>query len=266
MNVFLRELTAYRQSTIIWTISMSTLIVIYMALYPAFTYDVAATKEVLASLPEAVRTAFNISLESFFTVYGFYGYILSFAILAGAIQAMNVGTGVISKEISGKTADFLLSKPITRSRMVSAKLAAALTVVLITDAVFTVVAYLTTAVVSEDPVDIQTFLLLTSTLLLVQLVFLALGALFSVTLPRIKSVVSVSLPTVFAFYIIGMIGDVLESEQVRYLSPFRYFDTIYIISNVSLEGRYLAIVAGFVVVTVAVSYLVFIKKNFRASA
>lgn len=266
MNVFLRELTAYRKSTIIWATSMSALIVIYLALYPAFTHDVAATREVLASFPEALRVAFNISLESFFTVYGFYGYILSFAILAGAIQAMNVGTGVISKEISGKTADFLLSKPITRSRMVSAKLAAAFTVILITDAVFTVVAYLTTLMVSEDPVDVRIFLLLTSTLLLVQMFFLALGALFSVTLPKIKSVVSVSLPTVFAFYIIGMIGDLLEKDQVRYVSPFRYFDSIYIITTVSLEGRYLAIVTAFVVVTVALSYVIFIKKNIRASA
>src|SRR5512133_2182797 len=109
---------------IIWAASMSALILVFMMLYPAFTHDVAATKQLLSSLPVAVRVAFNISLGSFFTVYGFYAYILGFAVLAGAIQAMNVGTGVISKEGAGKTADFLLSKPITRSRVVTAKLAA----------------------------------------------------------------------------------------------------------------------------------------------
>lgn len=266
MNVFLRELTAYRKSTIIWAVSMSVLIVVFMGLYPAFTHDVAATRQLLGSLPVAVRTAFNISLGSFFTVYGFYGYILTFAILAGAIMAMNVGTGVISKEISGKTADFLLSKPITRSRVVTAKLAAAITVVLITDAVFAAVAYFAALAVAKEPVDASKFFLLTSTMLLVQLMFVALGMFFSVTMPKIKSVVSVSLPTVFAFYIIGMIGDILENEQVRYVSPFRYYDTAYIIRHASLEGRYVAIEVGFVIVAIALSYVIYLKKNIRASA
>jgi len=266
VNVYLRELQAYRKSTIIWAASMSSLIVVFMALYPAFTHDIEATKQVLASFPEAVRVAFNISLANFFTVYGFYGYILSFAILAGAIQAMNVGTGVISKEMSGKTADFLLSKPISRSRVVTAKLAAALTVVLITDVIFAAVAYFAALSVSNGPVDAEKFFLLTAGLLLVQIIFIALGALFSVTLPKIKSVVSVSLPTVFTFYIIGMIGDLLENEQVRYVSPFRYYDASYIITHVSLEGRYLAIEAVVVVVMIALSYLIFTKKNVRASA
>ena len=266
MNVFLRELRAYRKSMIIWALSMSALIVIYMALYPAFTHDVEATKRVLSSFPIALRTALNISLANFFTLYGFYGYILSFATLAGAVQAMNVGTGVISKEASGKTADFLLSKPITRSRVVSAKLAAAFTVILLTDVVFMVVAYLTAMVVSKGPVGVGTFLLLTSTLLLVQVVFLALGALFAVVIPKIKSVVSVSLPTVFAFYIIGMIGDLVDNKAVRYISPFKFYDPNYIISHVSLEGRYLAAEAAFVVVAIALSYVIYLKKNFRASA
>lgn len=266
MNIFLRELKAYRKSTIIWAASMSALIVVFMALYPAFTHDVEATKQVLSSLPQAVRVAFNISLGSFFTIYGFYGYILSFAVLAGAIQAMNVGTGVISKEVSGKTADFLLSKPVARSRVVSAKLAAALTVVVLTDVAFAAVAYFTALSVSTEPVSAETFFLLTSTLLLVQVMFLALGALFSVTIPKIKSIVAVSLPTVFAFYIIGMIGDLLENDQVRYVSPFRFYDSAYIISNNRLEGRYLLVEAVFVVAAIALSYVIFLKKNIRASA
>jgi len=266
VNVFLRELTAYRKSTIIWAVSLSSLVVIYLMLYPAFTQDVAATKEVLASFPPALRTALNISLADFFTLYGFYGYILSFAILAGAIQAMNVGTGVISKETSGKTADFLLSKPITRSRIMSEKLAAAFTIIVITDLIFAAVAYLAALSVSPDPVTAGTFLLLTSTLLLVQVVFLALGALFSVSIPKIKSVIAVSLPTVFAFYIIGMIGDLVDNQAVRYLSPFKFYEPAYIIANGNLETRYLAVEAAFVVVAIAASYVIYLKKNFRASA
>lgn len=266
MNVFLHELRTYRKSTIIWIVSLCGIILMFMSLYPAFTQDVEATKEVLAGFPEALRAALNISLANFFTIYGFYGYLLGFAILTGAVQAMNLGTGVISKEVALKTADFLLSKPITRTRVVTAKLGAALTSLVITNIVFIAVSYFVALSVAKESFDAQTFLVMTSTLFLVQLMFLALGALFSVFIPKIKSVISVSLPTVFGFYIVGMIGEVLENESFRYITPFKYYDITYMIEHAGLEGRFLAIEAAFVVVAIALCYVIYLKKDVRASA
>lgn len=266
MNVFLHELRTYRKSTITWAVSLCGIIVVFMSLYPAFTQDIEATKEIFVQFPPALRAALNISLGNFFTIYGFYAYVLSFAILTGAVQAMNLGTGVISKESSGKTADFLLSKPITRSRVVTAKLAAVLTAILVTNVVFSAVSYFFALSVAEGPLDEVKFFVMTSTLLLVQLMFVALGALFSVIIPKIKSVVAVSLPTVFAFYIIGMIGDVLENDTFRYVTPFKFYDTVYIINNASLEGRYLAIEVVFLIVAITACYAIYIKKDVHASA
>ncbi len=237
-----------------------------MSLYPAFSNDVSAFREVLSQFPEALRTALNISLTNFFTIYGFYGYLLSFAILAGAIQAMNVGTSIISKEVAGKTADFLLSKPMTRARVISAKLAAALTIIVITNVVFCGVSHLVALMVATEKFAAGTLFLLASTMFLVQLVFLALGALFAVLIPKIKSVIAVSMPTVFTLYIIGTLGDVLGNDKVRYLSPFKFYDTAYIIKNVSLEGKFLVIETAIIIVAIAASYVIYIKKDIRASA
>ncbi|MGB4593604.1 MAG: ABC transporter permease subunit [Coriobacteriia bacterium] len=266
MNVFLHELRTYRKSTIIWIVALSGLILMFMSLYPAFTKDVAATREIFNGFPAALRAALNISLANFFTIYGFYGYLLGFAILTGAVQAMNLGTGIISKEVAGKTADFLLSKPITRARVVTAKLTAALAALVITNIVFIAVSYFVALGVAEDSFDTQTFLVMASTLFLVQLMFLALGALVSVIIPKIKSVIAVSLPTVFGFYIIGMIGEALENESFRYITPFKFYDITYMIEHAGLEGRYLAIEAAFVVVATALCYVIYLKKDVRASA
>lgn len=266
MNVFVRELRAHGRSTITWIVSLSAILVAFMALYPAFTADVAVTREVFEQFPEMVMDALNISLASFFTIYGFFGYLLSFAILAGSIQAMNLGTGIISKETSGKTADFLLSKPVTRSRVVTAKLGAALTLLVVTNLVFASVAYTVARVMSEDEFSARTFLLMASTLFLVQLFFLALGALFAVTIPRIKSVVAVSLPTVFTFYIIGVVGDVLGNDEARFITPFRYYETDHIIANGNLEAPSLVVEFAFVVVAISLSYLIYVRKDIRAAA
>lgn len=265
MNVFRRELNAYKSSTITWTVSLSMTMLTFMVLYPAFTSDVEATRAIMSNLPEAVRVALNISLSAFFTIYGFFGYLLGLVILAASIQAMNLGVGVISKEVAGKTADFLLTKPIARNTIVTAKLGAALVMLVATNVVFIAVAFFTASSVSTEPIDAPTFFLMASTMLLVQLMFFALGALFSVIIPKVKSVVSVTLPTVFAFFIIGAIGDVVGADEIRYFSPFRFYDTNYIIENVRLESLYLTIEAVFVVVAIALSYAIFIKKDVRSS-
>lgn len=264
MNVFLRELTANRKSTITWVFSMAGIVIFFMALYPAFTQDVEAVRKVLAQFPPAVRAALGLELETFFSVLGFYAYLLGFAVLAAAIQAMNIGTGVISKEFAGKTADFLLSKPLTRSTVVTAKLAAAFVMLLITNAAFIVASYIAVAT-SGDDFSVRTLMLMASTVLLVQLMFFALGALFSVIIPKIKSVVSVSLPTVFAFYIIGMISDLLENEEFRFMSPFRYYDLGYILKNDRFEAKFFVIEVIFVVAAIAASYLIYMRKDIHAA-
>lgn len=266
MNVFLRELRSHGRSTGSWVLNLSGILVAFMSLYPTFTQDVAVTREVFEQFPEVVTDALNISLASFFTIYGFFGYLLGLTILAGSIQAMNLGVGIISKETSGKTADFLLSKPITRSRVVTAKLTAGLVLLIITNLVFASVAYLVARLMSEEGFSARTFLLMASTLFLVQLFFLGLGALLAVTIPRIKSVVAVSLPTVFGFYIVGVVGDVLAEDEAWFLTPFKYFETEYIIANSSLATAPLIVLGVFVAATIGLSYLIYVRTDVRAPA
>lgn len=265
MNLFLRELTAYRKSTIIWVVSLSGIVMLFMAMYPAFSQDVTALEDVLKNFPEAIRTAFNLNAETFLSVSGFYGYLLVFATLAASIQAMNLGAGVVSKEVAGKTADFLLSKPVTRTRVILAKLAAVFLTLVVTNAVFIGVSFAMISAAAPGEFKAGTVFLLVLSMFLVQLFFLAVGMLFGVALPKVKSVISVSLPTVFAFYIIGMLGDVLGNTEARYVSPFRYYDSAYIIRNASLESKYLVIEAGIVIVALGLSYLIFLKKDIHSA-
>lgn len=260
MNVFLRELRANRRSTITWTVSLCSILGIFMGMYPAFSGQVDSLYEVLENFPEAIRAAVNIQAETFLSVLGFYSYLLNFVVLAASIQAMNLGVGMISKETTGKTADFLLTKPVRRTGVMTAKLAAALTMLLITNTVFIAASYLAVASVDE-PFSATALVLMALTMLLSQLFFLGLGVLFSVTIPKIKSVVAVSLPTVFAFYIIGAIGDVLENVEVRWASPFRYYDYIHIIKTTSYETTYLVLGLAFAAVSIVASYVVFVKKD-----
>ncbi len=266
MNIFWRELRSYRKSTIIWALALSGITIVFLLLYPGFTKDVEATRKMLEGIPPAYRDALGFSLDNFFTVFGFYAYLFTFVLLAGAVQAMNLGAGIISKEDSGKTSDFLLSKPVTRIKVMAGKLSAAFILLIATNIFFSIVSYAGARAVSQTPFSAKTFFLITLTLFLVQLFFWALGALFAVIIPKIKSVISVTLPVVFVFFIISIIGAIIGNDKVRYVTPFKFYDYQYIIAHNTYEWRFVIIEAAVIAAAIAVSFILYLKKDVRAAA
>ncbi|WHY86271.1 ABC transporter permease subunit [Neobacillus novalis] len=264
MNIFLHELRAYRKSTMIWSISLAAIVVFYMSLYPSFARDAAEFTKILEGYPEAIRNALGINLGGFFTILGFYCFPLAFITLCGAIQAMNLGTAIVSKEVREKTADFLLTKPITRTQVLTAKLLAALTSLVITNIVYIVAASIMMFQVKTEDFSFKLFIMLSLTLLFIQLIFLALGIIISVIVPKIKSVLTVSLATVFGFYFLGMLSGASGEEAKRYLSPFKYFETAYILKNKGFEASFLIAGVIIIILAIAASYLVYAKKDIHA--
>lgn len=264
MNIFLHEMKAYRKSTIIWLVSLTAIMVMFMSMFPSFSKDAEQMTTMLEGYPEAIRKALSLDLENFFTILGFYSYALSFIVLAGAIQAMNIGVSIVSKEVREKTADFLLTKPVTRTAIVTAKLLAAFVSLLLTNIVYGAVALLVASQVQVDDFSTKVFLLLSLTLLIVQLMFLALGILISVMARKIKSVLTVSLATVFTFFFIGTLGGIADEQTVRYFSPFKYVDTAYIMKHSGYEDTYLWVGAVLIVGAIAASYVVYAKKDIHA--
>ena len=264
MNIFFQELRFYRRTTIIWMVAFAVGIFGYMSLFSAFSHDVSQSMKLLQGFPPAVRAVLGIRIESFFTILGFFGYMLTYLWLVGSIQAMNLGTGILSKEIAGKTADFLLSKPISRFKVLTSKLLAAFTIIIATDIVFIAASLVSVEVFKTSSFDIKVFELTCLTMLFVQLFFLALGFMISVLVPKIKSVLAFSLPVVFGFFIIGMLDSLIGAENARYLTPFKYFDVGYISAHAGYEWRFLLTEAVVIIVCVVISYVIYIRKDIQA--
>jgi len=266
MNIYLQELKFYRRSTIIWMLVFAVGIFCYLSLFTAFTSDVTATMKLLENFPPAVRAALGIRLETFFTIFGFFGYMLTYLWLVGAIQAMNLGMGILSKEITGKTADFLLSKPVSRFKVLTSKLLAALTLLVATNIIFVIASYFSALVYSKVSFNTGSFVLIASTMFIIQLFFLALGYLISVIVPKIRSVLAFSLPTVFGFFIVGLLDSVLGLDMIRYITPFKYFDTQYIFDHGIYEWKYIIIESVVVAVCIVATYVIYLRKDIQAGA
>ncbi|WP_223595305.1 ABC transporter permease subunit [Neobacillus bataviensis] len=264
MNIFLHELKAYRKSTIIWSISLVLIIALFMSLYSSIAKDAEGFLKILENYPEAIRNAIGFNQGNFFTILGFYSFPLSFITLCAAIQAMNLGTSIVSKEVREKTADFLLTKPVTRSQILTAKLMGAFVSLVITNIIYFAAASVLAFQVKTDDFSMKIFFLLSLTVFFIQLIFLALGIIISVIVPKIKSVLTISLATVFAFYFLGIFSDTTGEEVKRYISPFKYFDTAYIIKHAGYEASFL--IAGVVIIFLAImaSFVVYSKKDIHA--
>ncbi|MCM3666342.1 ABC transporter permease [Mesobacillus subterraneus] len=261
MNMFLHELKAYRKSTIVWTLSLVALVILFLSMFPSFSKDAEEFKKLLEGFPVEVRKAIGLSIDSIATLLGFYSYAFLYLKLAGAIQAMNLGTSILSKESREKTADFLLTKPVTRKQVVTAKVMAALVSLILTNIVFIMLSFVMASIVAGDEFSKKVFFLLSITLFFIQLMFLALGIIISVIFPKIKSVISVSLGTVFGFFMLGMISSTTDDKALRYLTPFYYFDSAYIVKNTGYENSFLVTGIILIIAAVAASYYLYAKKD-----
>lgn len=261
MNMFLHELRTYRKSTIIWTCSIAGFAIFMLSIFPTYSSNALELKNLLEGYPEKIRMAMGISIDNISTILGFYSFIFGYILLCGSIQAMNIGTSIFSKEIREKTADFLLTKPVSRIKIMTVKLLVILTSLIFTNCIYLIAVSIMASMISKESYNFKMFFMISVTMFFVQLMFMSLGVIISVIVAKIKSVISVSLGTVFTFFIIGMLNSATNDEKLRYLSPFNYFNTTYIIKNSSYESSFVVVAIVFVIAAIVSSYLIYSKKE-----
>jgi len=264
MNMYLHELKSLRKSTIIWTIAISSMALIYFSVFPSIAKEAENFKKLLSGYPESVRAMLGISLDNITSILGFYSFIFSFITLFGAIQGMNFGSSILSKEVRQRTADFLLVKPVSRRAIVSSKLLAAFTMIVITDIIYYAVASILANSVKTEDYSNKLFFMISLTLFFIQLIFLAIGFVVSVFFNKLKTVLPLSLGTVFGLFFIGAFLATGDNDAARFISPFRYFNPAYIIQNSSFEAPYLFVGAVIVIISITISYIIYAKKDIHA--
>ncbi len=264
MTVFLHELKANRNSTLKWAIALVAISVFYLSVFSVYTSGAEDIKKMLTGFPPEVLKALGMDAELLFSILGFYSFVFTYVVLCGAIQAMVLGTNLISKEFNRKTADFLFTKPISRTEILTGKLLAGLVSLLITDVAAIAAGYLMASAVSDKPFSTGLFFMVSITLFFVQMMFYTFGVLLGAIFHRIKSVLGLSLGTVFGFFIAGMLASILEEEKLNYVVPFKYYDSIKILHQSTYDSTSVALNIIFVVAAIAASYILYTKKDIHA--
>ena len=139
INVFRQELKMHLRSVITWSVAVAALILAFVSLFSSFAKQADQINQLMANYPKALLDAFGLNGADLSTVLGFFGFVFLFIQICLAIQAANYGFSLVSIEEREWTADFLLSKPVKRTHILTGKLFAALVGLTITNAADTVI-------------------------------------------------------------------------------------------------------------------------------
>ncbi len=263
MTIFKRELKKNMKSFLVWTIVMVGFNVMIMAFFPSIAGEADTFNELMDMYPDSMKSIFGLDKLDMTTVIGFYGTeMYLFVTLLGSIFATLLGSAVISKEESEKTIEFLLSKPVTRNRIVTEKTLCVLVYLLLFNAIIVASNFILFEIFKEADYSMKVFVLLSAGPLLLHLTFAATGLFVSMFIVKTKAVYPVSIGLVMSMYFLSIVSSLSEkTRNLKYLTPFKYIDAADLVVNERIRPVFIVIMVCIMIASVLGTYFVYKRKE-----
>ncbi len=214
-----------------------------------YTNSDTSMMDMFATMPKSLQVILGVGVFDLTTATGFYAVLFLYFVFMATIHATMLGSGVIANEERDKTIEFLMVKPISRSKVVIYKLVAVLINIMIFNLVtlFTSVGMVGQYMENGDPY-IGDILVLMLGMFILQLLFMAIGAFFAGISTKVKRAGNISTGILLIMFILSIVVDMSDSLRVfKYITPFKYYDA----KTLLVEG-------GFNPVVVLVSMLLIV--------
>ena len=122
MTLMLFEMKRSRVSLAIWTAAIALLLVICLVIFPDMKSQVNELNAAFSSMGSFTE-AFGMDRLNFGELMGFYGLECGNILgIGGAFFAAYIGVSSLAGEEKNRTAEYLLTHPVSRSRIVFEKL------------------------------------------------------------------------------------------------------------------------------------------------
>lgn len=259
MTLVKHELRQGKTSFFIWTASLGFLLTICVFLFPEMKGQMEGVNDMFASMGSFTE-AFGMDRLNFGTLIGFYavecGNILG---LGGAFYAALCAVGILSHEEKDKTAEFLLTHPISRKRVITEKLIAVLIQITAMNIIIYALAVGSIAAIGEA-IPLKEISLLHIAYYMLQLELSAIC--FGISAFLRKGSVGIGLGIAAIMYFLNLIANIADvAEFLKYITPFGYCEGADIVSNGSLDGTLIVIGAVVGISGIIIAYLKYMKKD-----
>lgn len=259
MTLVKHELRQGKTSFLIWTAAIGFLLATCVFLFPEMKGQMEGFNDMFASMGSFTE-AFGMDRLNFGTLIGFYavecGNILG---LGGAFYAALCAVGILSREEKDKTAEFLLTHPVSRKRIITEKLIAVLIQITAMNIIIYALAVGSIAAVGEA-IPWKEISLLHLAYYLLQLELAGICLCFSAFLR--KGSVGVGLGIAAMMYFLNLIANIADvAEFLKYITPFGYCEGADIVANGSLDIILVIIGAVIGIGGIIIAYLKYTKKD-----
>lgn len=263
-NLFLKEWNRNRLSLLIWTVIISAMIFVPMTFFQTIAGNQKQFEDVLELVPkEALEFKGVINISDLFSVLGFYSNSISVSMmLLGSIFSIILSSSILLKEEYNKTAEYLLSKPLSRMEIFLTKSVVMVSNIILLNIVTTIVGWVALELFKTGPFSHKAFLTLSFSILLLNLFFGALGLFISTLVRRPRSIAVLSIGIVIVCFLFNNLSKLIDTTgTIGYLSPFKFVNTDVTNSSYHLELLNMAYFIGLFLAMMAGSAWIYRKKD-----
>ncbi|MGN0486587.1 MAG: ABC transporter permease subunit [Acutalibacteraceae bacterium] len=262
MTLYIKELRQSLKSLCIWTVSVASMILICILMFPEMKSEMDSVSNMFANMG-GFTAAFGMDKLSFGELMGFYGIECGNILgIGGGFFAALTGISVLAKEEKDHTAEFLFTHPISRASAITQKLLSVFTQILLMNIAVTETGLISAAVIGEK-FPMKEFLLLHIAYLIMQLEIASIC--FGISAFIRRGNLGIGLGLALLLYFMNLIANISDkADFLRYFTPYAYSEASNIISEARLDMRLILIGAVLSVIGIAAGYWKYMKKDLAA--
>ena len=259
MTIVKHELRQGRTAFLLWTGAIGFLLAVCIFLFPEMKGEMDSVSSLFSSMG-AFTAAFGMDRLNFGSLVGYYaiecGNVLG---LGGAFYASLCAVGILSKEEKGRTAEFLLTHPVSRGRVVSEKLLSVLIRIAALNGVVWLLSVGSIAAIGEAvPWKELNLLHLAYFLLQVELA----GICFSISAFVRRGSLGIGLGIAAIMYFLNLIANITDTASfLRYITPFGYCNGADIVTKGRMDAAMAIIGLAIGAAGIIAAYLKYTKKD-----
>lgn len=225
LNLYFTEVKRNRKNLITWTLIAVGFTALVIGIFPTMEDMGKDIVTLMEKLPAELSKAMGMDANTWTNILGFYStYYGIYIILLVGIFCMSTGASIVSKEERDRTAEFLLTKPLSRKQIFKEKMMALMTLTAIIFLIQTVIAVILVAALGSN-VHWYAFTTMHVHGITLIVFFTCLGVLISFFFQPKKNFMGMVVGIIFGSYFLNAVSRTAASiEWLGYISPFRYLD------------------------------------------
>ena len=261
MTLVKHELKQGWKALAVWTAAIGFFVVVCVFMFPEMKGEMEGISKIFSAMG-AFTAAFGMDRLNFGTLIGFYaiecGNILG---IGGAFFAALLGINMLMKEEKDRTAEFLMSHPVSRVRLITEKLGAVSVQLLIMNVVVFGMSAGSMLLVGEV-IPWKEVLLLHLAYVLVQVELTGICFGISAFLRRGGLGIGRGLATVS--YFLNLIANLSDQAAfLKYITPFGYAEGADIVANGCLNWKMVLPGMALTAVGIGAAYWKYTRKDIQ---